>query len=225
MKRDDIIKIIFLLLMILAGVFLFFHFDLYTFFLDREKVVTFVNSFGPLSVVIFIGLQVLQVIVAPIPGEVNGFIGGYLYGPLLGTIYSTIGLTIGSWLAFSLARWLGLPFVEKVINPKIIQKYDYFMEHRGMLITFILFVIPGFPKDALSYIIGLSHMKTTTFLAICTAGRLIGTIMLSVSGHCARNGQNVAVVALLGISALIVILAFYYHDELLSLVKGKKDSQ
>lgn len=225
MNRDDVIKGIFLLLIILAGIFLFFHFDLYTFFLDREKVVEFVNSFGPLSVVIFIGLQILQVIIAPIPGEVNGFIGGYLYGPVLGTLYSTVGLTLGSWLAFTLARWLGLPFVERVITPRIIEKYDYFMEHRGLLITFILFVIPGFPKDALSYIIGLSHMKTTTFLIICTAGRLLGTIMLSISGNCARNGQNAAVAAILGISALIVILAVYYHDELLSLVKGKKGPQ
>jgi uncharacterized membrane protein YdjX (TVP38/TMEM64 family) len=210
MNRDDIIKITLLLLMILAGVFLFFYFDLYTFFVDRKKIVDFVNSFGPLSVVIFIGLQVLQVIVAPIPGEVNGFIGGYLYGPVLGTLYSTIGLTIGSWLAFTLARWLGMP---------------YFMEHRGILVTFILFVIPGFPKDALSYIIGLSHMKTSTFLIVCTAGRLLGTTMLSISGDCARNGQNIAVGVLLGVSTVIVILAYYYHDELLNLVRKKKNSQ
>ena len=116
-------------------------------------------------------------------------------------------------------------FVEKVISPRIIEKYDYFMEHRGILITFILFVIPGFPKDALSYMIGLSHMKTSTFLIVCTAGRLLGTIMLSISGYCARNGQNITMATILGISALIVILAVYYHDELLSLVKGKKDSQ
>lgn len=225
MNRDDIIKIVILLMLIIVGVFLFFYFNLYTFFVSTKRIVNFVNSFGPLSVVIFICLQILQVIVAPIPGEVNGFIGGYLYGPLLGTLYSTIGLTIGSLLAFTLARWLGLPFVEKVINPRIIQKYDYFMEHRGVLITFILFVIPGFPKDALSYMIGLSHMKTSTFLIVCTAGRLLGTIMLSISGNYARNGQNVATAAILGISALIVILAFYYHDELLALVKGKKDSQ
>jgi uncharacterized membrane protein YdjX (TVP38/TMEM64 family) len=223
MKRADIIKITILLLMIIAGAYLFFYYDLYTFFISRKKILAFVNSFGPLSVVIFIGLQILQVIVAPIPGEVNGFIGGYLYGPVLGTLYSTIGLTIGSWLAFVLARWLGLPFVEKVISPRIIQKYDYFMEHRGMLITFILFVIPGFPKDALSYLIGLSHMKTSTFLIICTAGRLLGTMMLSISGHCARNDQNMAMAAILGISALIVILAYYYHDDILRLVKNKKN--
>jgi uncharacterized membrane protein YdjX (TVP38/TMEM64 family) len=222
MNRNAVIKIVILLMLIIAGVFLFFYFDLYTFFINRKKIVDFVNSFGPLSVLIFIGLQILQVIVAPIPGEVNGFIGGYLYGPVLGTLYSTIGLTIGSWIAFVLARWLGLPFVEKVINPRIIQKYDYFMEHRGILITFILFLIPGFPKDALSYMIGLSHMKTSTFLIICTAGRLLGTLMLSISGNCARNDQNIAVAAILGISALIVILAYYYHDELLKLVRKKR---
>ncbi|MCX5837830.1 MAG: TVP38/TMEM64 family protein [Deltaproteobacteria bacterium] len=223
MNRDDIVKITLLLVLILAGVFLFFHFNLYTFFVSRKKIVHFLNSFGPLSVVIFIGLQIVQVLIAPIPGEINGFIGGYLYGPVLGTLYSTIGLTIGSWLAFMLARWLGMPFVEKIINPQVIQKYDYFMEHRGIPITFILFVIPGFPKDALSYIIGLSHMRTTTFLILCTAGRLLGTIMLSISGSCARNNQNAAMLAILGISALITLLAWYYHEEILHLVRRHKE--
>jgi uncharacterized membrane protein YdjX (TVP38/TMEM64 family) len=222
MNGKALIKITILFAMIVVCVFLFFYYDLYTFFISRTKIIDFVNSFGPLSVLIFIGLQILQVIVAPIPGEVNGFIGGYLYGPVMGTLYSTIGLTIGSWIAFVLARWLGLPFVEKVIDAKMLAKYDHFMEHRGTLITFILFLIPGFPKDALSYIIGLSHMKTMTFLMVCTGGRLFGTIMLSVSGNCARNDQNIAMVAILGISALIVALAYYYHDELLRLIRKKK---
>jgi uncharacterized membrane protein YdjX (TVP38/TMEM64 family) len=222
MNGKALIKIAILLAIIVLGVFLFSYYDLYRFFISRRRIIDFVNSFGPLSVVIFIGLQVLQVIVAPIPGEVNGFIGGYLYGPVLGTLYSTIGLTIGSLIAFFLARWLGLPFVVKVIDPKILRKYDHFMEHRGTLITFILFLIPGFPKDALSYIIGLSRMKMTTFLLVCTGGRLLGTIMLSVSGNCARNDQNIALAAILGISALIVALAYYYHDELLHMVRKKR---
>jgi len=221
MSRDALVKISLLLALILAGVFLFFHYDLYSLFLSRRKFIHFVDSFGHLSVVIFIGLQIFQVLIAPIPGEISGFIGGYLYGPFLGTLYSTIGLAIGSWLAFLLARWLGLPFVEKIITPQIIEKYDYFMEHRGIPVTFILFLIPGFPKDALSYIVGLSHMKTTTFLILCTAGRLLGTVMLSVSGSCARNDQNTAMVAILGISILITLLAWYYHDALLHLLRKK----
>jgi uncharacterized membrane protein YdjX (TVP38/TMEM64 family) len=223
MNKNATLKIALLLALILVCIFLFFHYDLYRFFVSRKKIVHLLNSFGgPLSVVIFIGLQIVQVLVAPIPGELNGFIGGYLYGPVLGTIYSTIGLTIGSWLAFLLARWLGMPFVEKIITPQVIQKYDYFMEHRGIPITLILFLIPGFPKDALSYIIGLSHMRTTTFLILCTTGRLIGTIMLSVSGSCARNDQNAAMLTILGISALITLLAWYYHEEILHLVRRHK---
>lgn len=223
MNRKDILKIALLLALILAGVFLLFHYNLYGFFASKRKLVHFLNSFGPLSVVIFIGLQILQVLIAPIPGEFSGFIGGYLYGPLMGTIYSTIGLSIGSALAFLLAHWLGMPFVEKIVTPQVIQKYNHFMEHRGIPITFILFLIPGFPKDALSYIIGLSHMKTTTFLILCTAGRFTGTLMLSLSGSFARNNQNVALVAILGISALITILAYYYHEALLNLLRKKKN--
>ena len=127
MNKNAVIKITILLALLVAAVFLFFYYDLYSFFISRKKLINFINSFGPLSVVIFIGLQILQVIVAPIPGEVNGFIGGYLYGPVMGTLYSTIGLSIGSWIAFVLARRLGLPFVEKVISPQVIEKYDYFM--------------------------------------------------------------------------------------------------
>jgi len=222
MNRKDILKIALLLALILAGVFFFFHFDLYRFFLSRRKLIEFVNSFGPLSVVIFIGLQVLQVIAAPIPGELTGFVGGYLYGPILGTLYSTIGLAIGSLLAFFLAHWLGLPFVERIINPEIIRKYDDFIEHRGVLVAFILFLIPGFPKDALSYVLGLSHMKAKTFLVVCTTGRLLGTAMLSLSGSLARNEQNAAMFTVLGISALIVLLAYYYHDEILRRIRRRR---
>ena len=222
MNKHAALRITILLMLIITGIFIFFHYDLYIFFISRKRLIHFVTSFGPLSVLIFIGLQILQVIVAPIPGEVNGFIGGYLYGPVLGTLYSTIGLSIGSWLAFVLARWLGLPFVEKIINPQIIQKYDHFIEHRGTLITFILFLIPGFPKDALSYIIGLSHMKTSIFLLVCTSGRLLGTAMLSISGNYARNDQNVAMLTILGICALLVLLAYYYHEEILNLVRKKR---
>ena len=219
MNRHPTLKIAILALLIVVCAVLFYQYRLYGFFLSRHKVMHFVNSFGPLSVLIFIGLQILQVILAPIPGEVNGFIGGYLYGPFLGTIYSTIGLTIGSWLAFLLARWLGLPFVEKIVTTAVVQKYDHFMEHRGKTITFILFLIPGFPKDALSYMLGLSHIRTMTFLAISTAGRLLGTVMLSLSGHYARHNRPLAMVAILAISAFVVLLAYYYHEELHAWVK------
>ena len=212
--------VVFFLLIVLAS-YLFIHYDLYFFFIDKNRAITFVTSFHPYDEVVFIFLQILQVVAAPIPGEVTGLIGGYLYGPVLGTIYSTIGLTIGSWMAFALARFFGLPLVEKAVKPAIIQKYDYFLEHRGLFVSFLLFLIPGFPKDYLCYIMGLSHMKTWHFLGISTVGRLLGTILLSVSGSCARNNQYTGLAIIAVISFIFVIVAYFYQDKWLEALKKR----
>ncbi len=225
--NHSFLRLLVLFLIIGAATFLFFHFDLHTFFLDRKKAVAFIHSFGsgPLSTFIFISFQVSQVLVAPLPGEVTGLIGGYLYGPVMGTLYSTIGLTIGSWLAFLLARVLGLPFVEKVVSRNILAKYDYFMEHRGALVTFIMFLIPGFPKDALCYIMGLSHMRTRLFLIVSIMGRLFGTIMLSIGGSCVRNDQMPALYAIIGFTAVILVLVYFYREKLLKALSKKRQPE
>jgi uncharacterized membrane protein YdjX (TVP38/TMEM64 family) len=217
-----IFRISFLLLLIILATYLFIHYDLYVFFIDKQKAITFINSFHPYDEVIFILLQILQVVAAPIPGELTGLIGGYLYGPVLGTIYSTIGLTIGSWVAFVLARFFGLPLVQKVVKPSVIEKYDYFLEHRGLFVSFLLFLIPGFPKDYLCYIMGLSHMKTLHFLVISTCGRLLGTIMLSVCGSCVRNDQFMTLLIIAVVSCFFIIVAYFYRDKWLDMVKRKE---
>jgi len=217
-------RIVILLLILCLGGWLFLHYDLQVYFTNKDKAIQLLNSFGPFGVPVLILLQVLQVIIAPIPGEVTGLIGGYLYGPVLGTIYSTIGLTIGSWIAFFLARQFGLPFVEKAIKRSTIQKYDYFMEHQGLFVSFALFLIPGVPKDALCYIIGLSRMNTRTFLIISTVGRLFGTILLSVCGSWVRNDNPVALIIVAGISGLTLLLAYLYRERWLAMLK-KQDYQ
>jgi uncharacterized membrane protein YdjX (TVP38/TMEM64 family) len=220
MTGRPFLRILPLVLFIALATYLFIHYDLYTFFLDKDKVITFIHSY-PYDELVFISLQVLQVIAAPIPGEATGLIGGYIYGPVLGTIYSTIGLTLGSWLAFMLARFFGLPLVEKAVNPATLQKYDYFLEHRGLFVSFLLFLIPGFPKDYLCYIMGLSHMITWHFLVISTVGRIFGTILLSVSGSYARNDQYAGLLIIAGISAIFIIIAYFYRDRWLELLKKK----
>jgi uncharacterized membrane protein YdjX (TVP38/TMEM64 family) len=215
-------KCFFFLALIIFGTYLFIHYDLYYLFIHKKRAIGFVMSFHPYDEIVFIAMQVLQVLVAPIPGEASGLIGGYLYGPVLGTIYSTIGLTIGSWIAFALARNFGLPLVEMAVKPEILQKYDYVMEHRGVLVSFILFMIPGFPKDYLCYIIGLSHMGTGTFIIISTMGRLFGTILLSVSGSFARNGQYTTLLVIGTVSGILILAGYLYRDRLMEILKKKK---
>ena len=222
MNSRSALKFAVLFFFIGIGTYLIFHYDFHIIFTDKDKLVNFVESFHPFDEIIFMLLQVLQVVFAPIPGEVTGFIGGYIYGPILGTIYSTIGLVLGSWLAFILARFLGLPFVEKTVNPEILKKYDFILEHKGALVAFILFLIPGFPKDFLCYIMGLSHMTVWTFLVVSTVGRLLGTVLLSVCGDCARNDQYGLLIVVLAVSGILVLVTYLYREKWLEMLKRKK---
>ena len=214
-------RILILLVFIILSSYLFIHYDLYVYFASRRRAIELINSFHPYDELVFIALQVLQVVAAPIPGEFTGLIGGYIYGAVLGTVYSTIGLTIGSWIAFALARFFGLPLVEKVVKPTVIEKYDHFLEHRGLFVSFLLFLIPGFPKDYLCYIMGMSHMKTWHFLCVSTAGRLLGTALLSVSGSCARNDQYRELLFIAGVCCLFFVIAYFYRDKLLDSLKRR----
>jgi uncharacterized membrane protein YdjX (TVP38/TMEM64 family) len=217
-NRQLALKAIALIALISLSTYLFIHYDLYLFFTNRNKIIHFIRE-SPFDEVVFILLQIVQVVAAPVPGELTGFIGGYIYGPVLGTVYSTIGLTLGSWLAFVLAHFFGMPLLEKVIKPAVIEKFDHFMEHQGMLVSFFLFLIPGFPKDYLCYIMGVSRMPVGVFLIISAAGRLLGTIMLTVTGSSARNGHYLLLGCFASAGIIAFIAAYYYQDKLLDLLK------
>ena len=222
MKKSLLLRILLLLILISLSIYLFFQFDLIRFFHDKHQILQFIKSYHPYDELAFIFVQVIQVVAAPIPGELTGIIGGYLYGPFLGTVYSTIGLTLGSWIAFLLARFFGEPLLENVVKKEVFEKFDHFMEHKGLMVSFLLFLIPGFPKDYLCYIMGVSLIPTGTFIVISTAGRIFGTIMLSVTGAFASNGQYIALIVILVLGVATFITTYYYHDKILAFLKKKR---
>jgi uncharacterized membrane protein YdjX (TVP38/TMEM64 family) len=174
----------------------------------------FLDSMGPFAFIGFILLQVTQVVAAPIPGEVTGLLGGFLYGPVLGVILSTIGLTIGSYIAFALSRAFGRPFVEKFVHKSALDRFDYLLHHKGGFVIFLLFLIPGFPKDYLCYILGLGHLSTTEFLIIGGSGRLFGTILLTLGGNYIRHQQYGNFFILTGVALIVIFIAMAYRDKL-----------
>jgi len=206
---------IILLVVIIGGASLvLYKTGLIQFFIDKERIRDFLDSLGPLSFVGFIILQIAQVVLSPIPGEVTGLLGGFLYGPLLGVILSTIGLTIGSYIAFALSRALGRPFVEKFVSAGSLRRFDYLLHHRGAFLIFLLFLIPGFPKDYLCYILGIGHLRTAEFLIIGGTGRLFGTILLTLGGTYIRNNQYMQFFFLAGTAILVVLVAMAYRDKI-----------
>ncbi|MGE5301368.1 MAG: TVP38/TMEM64 family protein [Acidobacteriota bacterium] len=182
--------------------------------MDRQKLLAFIGSLGPAGFIGFILLQTMQVVAAPIPGEVTGFIGGYLYGPALGIFLSTAGLTLGSLAAFSLSRTFGRPFVEKFVKRETMEKYDYLLHHKGAFLVFLLFLIPGTPKDLLCYILGLGHLSTKEFFVISTVGRFGGTVLLTLGGNFIHHHQYYRFFILLGIAIILVFLSMVYKDRL-----------
>lgn len=219
MKNRLALREVILILIVIAAVYLIGHYNLYLFFTSKSKLIDFIKSTHPYDEAIFIILQISQVVAAPVPGELTGFIGGYLYGPILGTIYSTIGLTIGSWIAFGLAHFFGMPLLERVVKPTVIEKFDHFMEHQGLLVSFFLFLLPGFPKDYLCYIMGVSRMPAVVFLIVSAAGRLLGTIMLSITGSSARNGHYFLLGCFVTAGIMAFLAAYFYQDRLLEILK------
>jgi uncharacterized membrane protein YdjX (TVP38/TMEM64 family) len=189
--------------------------------MDRERLRGFIESFGPLSFLGFILLQAAQVIAAPVPGEVTGLIGGYLYGSLGGTFISTVGLTLGSYIAFTISKTFGRPFVEKFVRPETIGRFDYLLRHKGSFLVFFLFLLPGFPKDTLCYILGLGHMPLTEFLIIGGVGRLLGTALLSFGGSYLRLHQYERFFILAGSAVVLIIIVLAYRDKIEKILRRK----
>jgi uncharacterized membrane protein YdjX (TVP38/TMEM64 family) len=158
----------------------------------------------------------------PSLGGAIEFLGGYLFGVKAGFFYSMIGLTLGSWVAFSLARVFEKLAVEKIISLQTRKRFDYLIEHEGVILSFLLFLIPGFPKDALCYILGLTPMHLGIFLTISTIGRVPGTLMACLQGGKAFEHQYRTFLILLGISALVILAFYIYHEEIHHLIKRMK---
>jgi len=195
--------------------------DLVRFFSSRNRVSAYVASFGPLAPFVFMGIQILQVLFAPIPGELTGFIGGYLFGTGLGFIYSTIGLILGSWIAFLIARRFGFSFVRRFVGKETMDKFDYLMEHQGAFFSFLFFIIPGLPKDYFCYLLGLSPMHVLTFLVVSTIGRIPGTLLLSMQGQAVRSEDYRAFFVVLGLGLLALVLTLIYRDRVESWLHKK----
>jgi uncharacterized membrane protein YdjX (TVP38/TMEM64 family) len=181
---------------------------------SRARIESFVQSFGAWAPLVFIAVQILQVVLAPIPGEATGFLGGYLFGAGLGFLYSSLALTIGSWINFRLGRMLGRRGIRRLIPEPQLAKLDRSVRHQGTLVLFVLFLFPGFPKDYLSLFLGLTALPEKVFLVMAAVGRMPGTLMLSLQGALLFERMYVLFAAVLGICILLAFVAYRQRHRL-----------
>ena len=191
-------------------------------YVDKRFLKHTLREWGVLAPVIFMGLQAFQVIVAPIPGELTGILGGYLFGEWGGLLYSTIGLTVGSVAAFAIGRWLGTRYVQKLVSTDIWRKMGFIVEAEGAILCFIIFLVPGLPKDVTCYLFGLSPMPFWVFAVVSTLGRFPGTWVLSAQGARTASGDYLQVILLTAIVVAVALPLYYYRHRLVEWLRGKR---
>jgi uncharacterized membrane protein YdjX (TVP38/TMEM64 family) len=187
------------------------YYDLFT---DRAWVRDMVKSTGWAATLVFIGLQVGQVLFAPIPGEVTGFLGGYMFGAVNGFLLSTVGLTLGSMLAFGIGHFLGERVVRKLVRCESFEKYNQMVQYKGVLVIFVFFLIPGFPKDYLCMFLGLTMLPGRVFFVVSTIGRLPGTLALSLQGASIFEKDYMFFVIVTALTLLFALAAWLLRDRL-----------
>lgn len=190
---------------------------------SSDRLSKFLQKLGPYSPAVFVLLQVLQVIAAPFPGELTGVAGGYAYGETVGFLLSTVGLSLGSWVAFELASILGRPFVERFVRREVLAKFNFLTTRTGTMICFMLFLFPGFPKDYLCYVLGLSRMRLGTFLLVSILGRLPGTYMLTMQGATIRNEEYHIFFILAVASLAVLVAAYFYRNQIFNWLKHRHE--
>ncbi len=188
---------------------------------DKRFLKQTLRQWGILAPVIFIALQALQVVIAPIPGDVTGILGGYLFGEWLGLIYSTLGLTVGSVAAFGVGRWLGAHYVRTLVSQETWDKMGFIVEAEGAILCFIIYLIPGLPKDMVCYLFGMSPMPLWVFTLVSTLGRMPGTWVLSAQGAHTAAGDYLQVILLTAIVVALALPLYYYRNRIVSWFRGR----
>ena len=190
---------------------------------DKHFLKQTLRNWGALAPLFFIFIQALQVIIAPIPGDITGLLGGFVFGEWLGFFYSTVGLTVGSLFAFWVGRWLGVHFAMKLVSQQVWEQMGFILEAEGAVLCFIIFLIPGLPKDTVCYLFGMSPMPFWLFAVVSTLGRMPGTWVLSAQGARAATGEYIQLILLTTIMLAAALPLYYYRARIVAWFRGVRE--
>lgn len=195
-----------------------------------ERVLNDVRNAGVLGGFILLAFQFLQIVVAFIPGEVVQIAAGMMYGPWGGAVIVILGAVLSSALIFAVVHKLGAPFVRAMIPEKWMAKLERFEDSEKLdVMVFILFLIPGMPKDVFTYLVPLTNMSMRNFLVLSNIGRIPGVLITTFGADKLMAGDYGQSAILFGVAAVIAILAIWQHERILrgasKLGFGKKKQQ
>ncbi|MEG2660160.1 MAG: VTT domain-containing protein [Oscillospiraceae bacterium] len=160
-----------------------------------------------------LGLQILQIIIAFIPGEPVEILSCVLYGGVGGFLTCELGILIGSVIVFLAVRLLGYSVITSFISEEKLQKYKFLQDtHRLEMLTFILFFIPGTPKDVLTYFVGFTKINPIHFFAIATFARIPSVLTSTLAGSAMIKGDFASTIAIFAVAAVLAVTGLLIND-------------
>lgn len=155
-----------------------------TSFSDVDMIKVWVDNNYVIGIIIMTLICAIQVVIALIPGELLEIASGYAFGSVVGTLVCIVGMVIGSVIAILLARRFGRALVESIYPRDKLEALPIVNDPKKRNVTvFLLFLIPGTPKDMLTYVIGLTSMSIPKYIALTTFARMPSVIMSTIGGH------------------------------------------
>ena len=211
-----------ILLILVVGIPLYiflFHREVFTVFRSVETIQNFFEAHKSESVLIYLGGQILQVVIAAIPGQAFQLAAGYFFGFFQGLLWSVVGVILGTIVTFFLARILGRDAMYLIFGEKKLQSFiDKLNSKRAYLLVFIIYLIPGIPKDLFNYAAGVSEINFKAFLILSSLGRIPGMMGSLIIGLMVRNGDYTALIIIGIAAAVIVVVAFIFRKRLMALL-------
>lgn len=180
---------------------------------SAEELRGFLNTFGWKGRFILLGIQCLQVVVALIPGEIIELGAGFAYGAIEGMLICLIGVAISSTVIFLLVKKFGTPMVELFISREKMNQLSFLTDERKLKrLTFLLFFIPGTPKDILTYFVGLTKINLMQFLIITLLARVPSVISSTVCGQMLGDKDYLTAAIVFAITGIVSILGYILYN-------------
>ncbi len=193
---------------------------------SRAHLLSIFDRYGDARSGLFVLVQILQVLLAPIPGPLLGLLGGTLFGFWHGLLLSMLGLAIGSASAMGSSRILGDVVVRRCVPSSLLTRFDQLAGANDLWSFFLIFLLPMFPDDAICFVAGLTRLPLHRLLLVCIMGRLPGTAVLTFIGAGVGVGGGItAAYLVLGIAIVLAFGLWLFSEELESQVGRVRTDQ
>lgn len=186
-----------------------------SFLTDREELQRIVVDSGPWAPLVFMFLQMLQVVIAPLPGTVISLAGGYIFEAVWATLYAMIGTTVGFWIVFVVSKRYGRRVMKYFVPADKIAKYDRIASSKGAFAFISVgFLFPFIPDPVLGYVAGTTPIPTRVLMVISLLMRFPGIAMTSTVGSQFGQGNYTTVVVMLAVLLAVLVLGVIFYKQI-----------